>query len=716
MCKPTQCRTAATPVHRAPQHRKAAAGVALLTLFVAAESSQAAVQFWDGGTANKSANNTVDGGAGTWNTTLVNWTSGDGSVENTYTSGVDAVFQGATGIISLGSAITGGGINLTVNDTIDLAGFNLSVTGLVGSTGSIYSNTSGATFTVNIAGTNTYGGDLGAGSSNSMAFVKSGAGTLVLNKSVGNNYKGGTFTVNDGTVQSNGFVSSGATFNIGDGTGASGSAVFQLLSTSLTTSIFQSTNSVLNINSDGQVDLAGRTLSTSGIGYTITFLNNGGSIVGNGASTTGGANTLIYTLSTANVQKVLTISGSGSVNLAGGNLTADGQGSGLTGTSTGLASVLALNNGAALNTQNGNVLITSQDNGVSGTTKAGPTQLSSTGGGSINTGAGALIFATGGSDGTATSANLTTSTQSIVVGTNTLSIAGNILIGQASLGGNAATNQSNRTLLLTPASGATLSISAAIANGGTNVNNGITMNGGGTTNLTGPNTYTGITSVTGGKLVVGSAGSINNSSGVTINGGELAYNGGSALTPAITFTSGTISGTGTVGAITAGTNNTVAPGMDSTAGNLGTLKTGNLTLGSGSSYKADINLASSLGTVGTTAVYTSDTIDVTGSVTLGGALVLNFVNAPQRAINKTVVLILNDSTEAISNTFSSITPVSVNGGIVDYQIFYNYDAASGAFGSGNDVAITFTSVPEPASLSMLAIGSAALLGRRRRSR
>jgi len=245
---------------------------------------------------------------------------------------------------------------------------------------------------------------------------------------------------------------------------------------------------------------------------------------------------------------------------------------------------------------------------------------------------------------------------------------------------------------------------------------------GGTLVLDGTNSYTGATSITGGVFSVATTGTVNSTSGITINGtgAELNYNSSTDLSPAITFTKGTISGNGTgrLTAVSAGANDFVAPGATSAAASFGTLKTGNFTLGAGSTYKVDVNLASTpspIGNVTPVNIYQSDTVDVQGSVALGGALVLNVTSGVESGISKTILLINNDTeSDAIggTTTFSSITPA--NGGMVNWFVYYNFNATTGAFTGGNDVAITFTAIPEPTGLGLIGLASAALLGRRRR--
>ncbi len=78
--------------------------------------------------------------------------------------------------------------------------------------------------------------------------------------------------------------------------------------------------------------------------------------------------------------------------------------------------------------------------------------------------------------------------------------------------------------------------------------------GAGTLTLSGSNTYTGATQVTVGTLTLSGTGAINSSSGVTVNGSGAQFVQSSTVagTPGITLTQGTLSGSGTVGAVNVG--------------------------------------------------------------------------------------------------------------------------------------------------------------------
>jgi fibronectin-binding autotransporter adhesin len=110
-------------------------------------------------------------------------------------------FTGSTtvtaGTLELGNAqALASSSGVTVTGTLDLEGYNLTVASLAGG-GIITDNSStpGTTIlTDNIAsGSSQYTGSINNGPTRTIAFVKAGAGTLILNEANGSNYTGGTF-------------------------------------------------------------------------------------------------------------------------------------------------------------------------------------------------------------------------------------------------------------------------------------------------------------------------------------------------------------------------------------------------------------------------------------------------------------------------------------------------------------------------------------------
>lgn len=136
-------------------------------------------------------------------------------------------------------------------------------------------------------------------------------------------------------------------------------------------------------------------------------------------------------------------------------------------------------------------------------------------------------------------------------------------------------------------------VSGTIEDGGAGGGTGgaLTKTGTGTLLLNGANTYTGTTEVNGGKLVVGDA----------------AHAGARVAGPVNVNAGATLGGFGTVGSTVVANGATIAPGNS-----IGTLTVnGNLRLDAGSTYLVEADPGSSA----------SDRIAVTGTATLGGAVV-----------------------------------------------------------------------------------------------
>lgn len=163
-----------------------------INLIVAA----AIAQYWDG--ADTSPDGTIDGGAGTWNSSNTNWTNTAGNANTTWAD-LTAIFSGATG----------GTVN--VDDTLAIAGLQFSTDAyLLNGTGELVISDANTAIEVDPALTATIATTL----SGTGGILKNGTGTLVLS---GTNTYTGSSTLTDGVVR----VSSDA--NLGDG----GDLVFQ---------------------------------------------------------------------------------------------------------------------------------------------------------------------------------------------------------------------------------------------------------------------------------------------------------------------------------------------------------------------------------------------------------------------------------------------------------------------------------------------------------
>jgi hypothetical protein len=160
---------------------------------------------------------------------------------------------------------------------------------------------------------------------------------------------------------------------------------------------------------------------------------------------------------------------------------------------------------------------------------------------------------------------------------------------------------------------------------------------------------------------------------------------------------GTLGGNGTIsGAVNVSASGaTINPGA--TAGAIGTLNTGALTLSNSSKFSVDMTSLSG----------NADQINVTGTVNITlASLQLNIPNGTEFAAGATYTLINNDGLDAISGAFSNAAAGTdtING----YQWIVTYTG-----GTGNDFVIT--AVPEPSTwlAAALALGAIGFSQRKR---
>jgi autotransporter-associated beta strand protein len=188
-----------------------------------------------------------------------------------------------------------------------------------------------------------------------------------------------------------------------------------------------------------------------------------------------------------------------------------------------------------------------------------------------------------------------------------------------------------------------------------------------------------------------------------VNAGTLRVQG---LLPSASITvgsGGTLSGNGrTSGSVSVSAGGTLSPGHG-----IGTFATGSVTLAG--SLMADIAL-NNRGTA------TADLLNVAGSFGInGGSLVLALASLPAGSTDGTYLLVANDGIDAISGTFASVSGLPAGYfASIDYA-FSGIDSL-GRIGTGNDLAVHITSVPEPSSWALFAAGAAVLLSLVRRRR
>jgi autotransporter-associated beta strand protein len=200
---------------------------------------------------------------------------------------------------------------------------------------------------------------------------------------------------------------------------------------------------------------------------------------------------------------------------------------------------------------------------------------------------------------------------------------------------------------------------------------GLSKTGSGTWTLKGDNTYTGGTTVAEGTLL------INNTVGSGTGTGAVIVNGG------------TLGGTGTIGntsgLVSVNAGGTLAPGIG-----IGTLATNSIAFTDATSrFNPEIELGPTL---------SADLLNVTGSLTLAGStLDLSLLNASILASPLTLLVVQNDGTDPIGGIFNTINvPTGYSAG-VNYA-YAGLDALN-RVGTGNDIAVTLSMVPEPTAFA-----------------
>lgn len=454
----------------------------------------------------------VTGGTGTWNTTNGNWTIDAGANNLAWVNANNdtAVFGGTAGTVSLGAAITAGG--LTFNTTgYTVTGNTLTLAGTT------------PTVTVTSAGDSATISSVIAGST---GLTKAGAGTLVLGAD--NTYTGGT-TIGAGTLQfSNANQLEGAT-SIASGATL---AYFATGTTNTIANTFTGAGTiVLNMTSGaaGGTTLSGLGAFTGTVRLASTgatgdkFLTGG--LTAAGLNVVVGANTQLYTGSSAGSIGTLSLIGTGNSETRGalrlqnsltvangvtlaGNATVGGEDGSLIG-SLNLAGFTLTNNAAS---------------SAGGWTFGG---ASMTGGGIVDVNKGRLTLSrnvAGGMNLGTTNIQLGTNRE-LVVGIGTGITGGTITMGQGSLLGLQNGN---------PLNGGAGFASNIVLAAGTGAANAASIGGflyGNSTNITGSISGAGDlrwrTGILGGGSNAATATAANNNSGWAVNSytGATAYEG-----------------------------------------------------------------------------------------------------------------------------------------------------------------------------------------------
>lgn len=732
------------------------AGLSGLTLALTGSSLSAADFVWDGttnlwnslhwnpglvaGPTTSGNTATINGGQVTFagNDTFGNATITTSPGINLNAGGTLASSNNFNAIVNLningGTLLSNGGVNspygaFALKGTVTVGGSTASnfTTG-TGSfnTISVGAGAGGGTTTFNVADvTGNSSADLLVGTvlnnlqNVASGIIKTGAGTMQL--SATNTYTG-TTTVSAGTlsIASTGALSSAGNVNTTGGglLDISGTLTMAantyfaigngIASTTGTTIL----NTGANVNLGGNAVLIGGNRPVSGTGTgTGTLTINGGTLTVAAASGTGGGadNTRIWLnpystvgTSTLNLNGGLLSTardiwdGGGNnsrINFDGGTLRAGANST----TFVQVTTANVRNGGAIIDTQNFNVTVASAlahsniggDNTIDGgLTKNGIGTLTLS---AANTYSGATAIKNGtltlgvGNDRLPTGTTVTlgdgvTNTNGILkLDSRSQQLAGLLTAGSGTGNRVVNDNATAATLTLSFASG-TNTFGGILGGTTANENNfALTKSGNGILALSGTNSYTGATAVNGGTLIVN--GNISTSTLTTVQTGA------------------TLGGSGTVGDLTIDSGGFFSPGNSP----------GITTVDGNYIQNGQLNME----ITGLTAGTQHDQVNViNGTVTLAGLLYISSFTGSY-ALNNLLFILLNDSTDAITGTFTGLAQGATVGTYAgfDWQISYTGNSVGSSFTGGNDVVLM--AIPEPRAALLGGLGLLALLRRRR---
>ena len=233
-----------------------------------------------------------------------------------------------------------------------------------------------------------------------------------------------------------------------------------------------------------------------------------------------------------------------------------------------------------------------------------------------------------------------------------------------------------------PKFGTTFTITSAITGVGQ-----LSEGGKGTLELAHLNTYSGNTTVSEGTLKLSGTGSFASSPKIWVKSDSKldvgsVTQGANFLAGRFSLVSGqTLKGSGNVvGSMGVAGGATVAPGDT-----VGTLTTGNFSMAVGGTLAVEIDLGPTAG---------ADMLDVGGSISLGGQVLLSLLNGNGAALPRTFLVVRNDANDAISGTFASISGLPANISATLNYAFAGTDSL-GRVGDGNDLAITLSRIGGP---------------------
>jgi autotransporter-associated beta strand protein len=636
-------------------------------------------------------------GTGTWNITNTNWgaaTGGPYSAVWGNTTASIATFEGTAGTVTVGENVNADaltfnvtGYELTAASAVTLTGsgatnYNLlaNVTATIGANVTLQSTTSSPNW--NIAG----------GNRNTSILNLNG----IIRNTTANNSAITDATIN---VNSTGQLICGSSIIVGTATNNSGS----ILNIAGTVSI-GTNNSNFILNNTGGISANSTITLASGGGITFTDATNAGGI-------RFGATGAINNPLTQNTS---------TLNLDGGTATVNRVYIGSTGYTGGssLTAVVNFNGGTLKALRNNTTFFQGFTQAITNSSstgafvKAGGANFDSNGfaitvGQVLQSGVagptldgGLTLNDTAVTKGTLTLSGANTYTGDTVITAGTLAIGNVNALQNSTL--NTGASSTGRTVTFTVAGSNTYNIGGLkgadeLDFGANTVRVGANA---ANTEFSGALKGSGaLTKVGAGSLTL-SGNSITNFSGATnVNAGTLVVNGNISTSNVTVANGATIGGSGTVGALTINAGGFVNPGNSP-----GILNTG------------DYNQAGTLVAeiTGLTAGTQHDQINVTGTVTLSGALSI-LATGGTYAANNIIFLILNDDIDAVNGTFSGLAQgaTAATFGGFDWIISYEANSTGSTFLGGNDVALM--AIPE-SSTALLGGLSTLLLLRRRRLR